>query len=73
MYVRRRKGEELLPECINQTVKFGGGSVMMWGCISCDGVGPLVKVDGMMKAVDYIQLLNTSLLPYMSSIGSTLN
>ena len=69
--VRRRKGEEFLPECINQTVKFGGGSVMMWGCISCGGVGPLVKVDGRMKAIDYIQLLNTSLLPYMSSMGST--
>ena len=44
---------------------------MMWGYISCDGVGPLVKVDGRMKAVDYIQLLNTSILPYMSSMVST--
>ena len=72
MYVRRRKGEEFLPECINQTVKFGGGSVMMWGCISCDGGRPLVKVNGKMKAIDYIQLLNTSLLLCMSTMGSTI-
>ena len=35
---------EYLPECIQQTVKFGGGSVMVWGCISCDGVGPSLPV-----------------------------
>ena len=35
------------------------------------GAGPLVKLDGRMKAVDYIQLLNTSLLPYMLSMGPT--
>ena len=69
VYVRRRAGEEFLPECINQTVKFGGGSVMMWGCISCDGVGPLMKVVGRMNAADYIKMLNTSLVPYMHSMG----
>ena len=41
----RRKGEESLPQCVHQTVKFGGGSIMMSGCISCDGVGRLAKVD----------------------------
>ena len=28
-YVRRRVGEVFLPECIAQTVKFGGGGVMV--------------------------------------------
>ena len=31
--VIRRTGEELLPECIVTTEKFGGGSVSFWGCI----------------------------------------
>ena len=69
VYVRRRVGEELLPECIHQTVKFGGGNVMVWGCISCDGVGPIVKVEGRMNGKDYIKLLSNSLLPYMRSMG----
>ena len=30
-------------------MKFGGGSEMVWGCISCDGIGSLAKVDGRMK------------------------
>jgi len=31
VYVRKRSGEEFLLEFIQPTVKFGGGSVMMWG------------------------------------------
>ena len=67
--MRRRVGEECLAECAQQTVKFGGGSVMVWGCISCDGVGPLAKIDGRMKGKDYIDLLSANLLPYMQSMG----
>ena len=70
VYVRRRIGEDLLPECVQQTVKFGGGNVMVWGCISCDGVGTIAKVEGRMKGSDYIRLLSKHLLPYMRSMGS---
>ena len=66
--MRRRVGEEYLAECVQQTVKFGGGSVMVWGCISCDGVGPLAKIDGGMKGKDYIDLLSANLFPYMQSM-----
>ena len=66
-------GENYLPECIQQTVKFGGRSVMVWGCISCNGVGPLVKVEGRMNEKDYIKLLSTSSLPFMRSIGITMH
>ena len=69
IYVRRRVGEEYLPQCVQQTVKFGGGSVMVWGCISCDGIGPIVTVTGRMNAKDYIDLLSSTLLPYMQSMG----
>ena len=63
--MRRRIGEDLLPECIQQTIKFGGGSVMVWGCISCDGIGPITKMEGSMNGKDYIRLLSKHLLPYM--------
>ena len=29
VYIRRRAGEDYLPECVQSTVKFGGGSVMV--------------------------------------------
>lgn len=67
-------GEELartscLHECVQQTVKHGGGSVMTWGAISGHGVGPMKRVDGRMKAQDYIRLLGNSLLPFLGTLG----
>jgi len=69
VYVRRRVGEEFISDCVQQTVKHGGGNVMMWGCVSGRGVGPLVQVEGRMNADYYIQLLSTHLRPYAQSLG----
>ena len=68
VYIRRRVGEDYLPECVQSTVKFGGGSVMVWGCITSDGVGPLTTVDGRMKAKDYIDLLEQTLISFMTTL-----
>ena len=46
-----------------QTVKFGGGSLMLWGCFKADKVGILHRINGIMKAPDYIDILKQSLLP----------
>ena len=48
------------------TVKFGGGGLMVWGCFSGKGLGPLVKVEGKMNRLDYIQILEKHLLPLIN-------
>ena len=63
VYVRRRSGEEYLPQCLNPTVKHGGGGIMVWGCISSKGVGRLHRVEGTINAAHYIKILKFCALP----------
>lgn len=62
-YVRRRVNERFLPECLVPTVKHGGGSLQVWGCISANGVGDLVRVNGIMDADKYKQILQHHAIP----------
>ena len=64
-YVRRKVGEELSPKCLKASVKFGGGSVMVWGMISRDGMGPLVRLQGKINAGVYKQLVKDHVLPVL--------
>lgn len=66
-FVRRKVGERYNPKCIVPTVKHGGGSVMVWGCFSYDGIGELVKIEGIMDKTVYHRILQHSAIP--SGIG----
>jgi transposase len=66
-YVRRKIEERLSVNCVKKTVKHGGGSVMVWGVISADGTGPLVRLHGRVNAEVYKQLLQQHLLPYLGA------
>lgn len=57
-FVRRRPGEAFRPDCIAPTVKHGGGSVMIWGCMSASGVGEVFVCDGRMNSERYISMLD---------------
>lgn len=61
----RRSGEEMRPDCLQTTAKFGGGGIMVWGCISGRGVGPIVWVKGAMDAGVYQTLLESFLIPHL--------
>ncbi len=43
--VWRHPGEEYKDKCVLPTVKHGGGSVMVWGCMSAAGTGELEFID----------------------------
>jgi hypothetical protein len=45
-----------------ETKKFGGGSLMVWGCMTWDGPGFLCKIDGKMDADLYVSILDDDLL-----------
>ena len=64
-YIRRKVGEELSPKCLKASIKFGGGSVMVWGMISGDNVGPLVRLQGKVNAGVYKQLVKDHVLPVL--------
>lgn len=67
--VWRKVGEALLDRHTTKTVKFGGGSIMVWGCFSWSGVGNLHKIDGIMDARHYIRILSRNLPQSVQKMG----
>ncbi len=59
-HVWRQPDEEYKDKCILPTVKYGGGSVMVWGCMSAAGTGELQFIEGTMNANMYCDILKQS-------------
>ncbi|XP_025265594.1 uncharacterized protein LOC112638308 [Camponotus floridanus] len=54
---------------IQKTVKYGGGNILVWGCFSWAGVGNLVKINGIMTADVYIDIINENLEECLLKLG----
>lgn len=67
VYVRRPSNQENNPKYTLKTVKHGGGNVIIWGCFSWYGVGPLFRINGIMNAEMYKHILKDVMLPYVRS------
>lgn len=57
VFVRRSKDERALEACTVQSVKHGGGSVMVWGCFGNNKPGHLIKIDGKLNKEGYLKIL----------------
>lgn len=49
-YCWKKRGESIQDHHIAPTVKHGGGSVIVWGCMASHGVGFLCRIDGGLDA-----------------------
>jgi transposase len=68
-WVWKKAGDGLIEREVQGTVKFGGGNIMVWGCMGWNGVGELAEVEGRMDADQYVDILNNHLLPSMEESG----
>ena len=57
-----KAGERLSDRLVEGTVKFGVGSVMLWGCMLWDGPGYASRIDGRMDGDLFILILRLILL-----------
>jgi len=68
-YVRRRVGEEFDEQCLQPTVKHGGGKIQVWGCFTAHGVGHLHWITKIMDQHVYKQILVHHLRPSLRKLG----
>jgi transposase len=66
--VRRLDKEELRADTIHQTVKGGGGTVMVWGCFAGNKLGKLHRIKGIMDQHVYHTVMQTQLVPSIKSL-----
>lgn len=62
VWVWKKKGEPLSDRTTSPTVKHGGGSVMVWGCMGWNGPGMLTEVEGRMDSKQYVSILEGGLM-----------
>ena len=63
VWVWRRSSDQMEDKFLQQTVKYGGVNVMVWGAIWYGGRSSLIFCDGHVNAEKYIGILKDGLLP----------
>lgn len=71
--VWRKKNQALKMKNLIPTVKHGGGSVMVWGCMAASGVGKLHFINSTMDRHVYLSILKTSFLSSVIDLGLSEN
>lgn len=68
----KKAGEALGDRLVQGTFKFGGGSLMFWGCMFWDGPGYGTKIDGRMDTDLFVSILEDELLQSIEYYGKDL-
>ena len=68
-YVWIEAGEGLSDRRVEGTVKFGGGNLMMWGCMSWEGIGYACRIEGKMDADLYVSILEDEFQQSLEFMG----
>ncbi len=68
-YVWKQPGEGPSECTVQGTLKFGGGSLMLWACMLWEGPGFACKIDGKMDADLYVQILEEDLQESLAYYG----
>lgn len=68
-WIWKKKGEGLIDREVQGTKKFGGGNIMVWGCMGWDGVGICCEVEGRMDGQQYVNILEQCLLESITKFG----
>ncbi len=66
LQVRRRPGEEHQENCALPTVKHGGGSIMVWDCMTT--AGELRFIEGNMDSNMYCDILKQKIMPSLQKL-----
>ncbi len=69
MWVWKKPGSGLKQQHVNGTVKFGGGSLMVWGCMTAHGVGYMCRIDGRMDGELYREIMEDHLFQTVDFYG----
>jgi len=64
-----KPNEEYNKNCILSTVKHGGGSIMVWGSMSYNGVGVMTVINEIMTKEVYVRLLKENLDKSIKKVG----
>ena len=67
--IRKRNGESLNSNCIKKTVKYGGGSVMVFDMKSWQGTSPLERLNTKVNAAVHKNVLEQHLVPVLQNSG----
>lgn len=62
--VRRPVNTRFDKKYVKSTVKHGGGSVNVWGCLGSVGTGPIHRINGIMDRFIYKDILQDVMLPF---------
>src|SRR5947207_632617 len=70
VFRHQNKHGKYAPKNIQGKIKYGGVSQMIWGCFMGDKLGPIVFINGMVNAEIYINVLTSSLLPFIDTLNA---